>query len=55
MILNVFFKFSYKQKKRYKINEFDVFNKINVYAFILTKMFENYRFKFKKAYKKNKK
>ena len=55
MISNVFFKFFYKRKKRYEVNEFDVFNEIDIYIFISTKMFKNYRFKFEKAYKKNKK
>ena len=55
MILNAFFKLFRKRKKKYEINEFDVFNEINVYIFISTKMFKNYRFKFEKAYKKNKK
>ena len=55
MILNVFFRFFYKRKKKYKINEFDVLNEIDIYVFILMKMFKDYRFKFEKAYKKDKK
>ena len=55
MILDIFFRFLYKRKERYKINKFDVLNEIDIYVFILIKMFKNYRFKFEKAYKKNKK
>ena len=42
-------------KKKNEINEFDVFDEINIYIFILIKMFKDYRFKFEKTYKKNKK
>ena len=47
-----FFKFFRKREKRYKVIDLDIFNEINIYVFISIKMFENYRFKFKKAYKK---
>ena len=55
MILNALFRLLYKRKKKYKFNKFNVFNEINIYVFISMKMFKNYRFKFEKAYKKDKK
>ena len=55
MISNAFFRFLYKRKKKYEIIDLDVFNEINIYVFISIKMFKNYRFKFEKTYKKNKK
>ena len=48
LFLNIFI----NEKKRKKINEFNVFNEINIYVFISIKIFKNCRFKFKKAYKK---
>ena len=55
MILNIFFRFFHKRKKRYKVINLDVFNEIDVYIFISIKMFKDYRFKLEEAYKKNKK